>query len=108
MSLRPGGPWPGSNPARWPGAPVRAPSPSSTIMPLEQIRPAPEIDDALDPYSTRVASAFERVAPAVVHVTALGAEGGGRRGQGSGVVFTPDGYTLTNTHVVAGAARLRA
>jgi S1-C subfamily serine protease len=61
-------------------------------------------DDALDPYSARVAHAFERVGPAVAHVAAIDQEGQSR-GIGSGVVFTPDGYLLTNNHVVAGAAR---
>ena len=64
-------------------------------------------DDALDPYSARVANAFERVGPAVAHIAAIDAEGRSR-GIGSGVVFTPDGYLLTNNHVVAGAARLIA
>ena len=63
--------------------------------------------DELDPYSAQVVNAFERVGPAVVHVVAFGADGK-PRGQGSGVLFTPDGYVLTNSHVVAGAARLRA
>ncbi len=61
----------------------------------------------LDPYSTQVVNAFERVGPAVVHVLAFGAEGK-PKGQGSGVVFTPDGYVLTNAHVVEGASKLRA
>jgi S1-C subfamily serine protease len=67
------------------------------------------LDDTgvLDPYSTLVVHAFDRVGPAVVHVMALDANGKGR-GQGSGVIYTPDGYALTNSHVVAGAARLRA
>jgi S1-C subfamily serine protease len=63
--------------------------------------------DELDPYSAQVVNAFERVGPAVVHVIAFGPEGK-PKGQGSGVVFTPDGYVLTNAHVVVGAAKLRA
>src|SRR5438067_7611695 len=64
-------------------------------------------DDALDPYSARVATAFERVGPAVAHIAAIDQETRSL-GIGSGVVFTPDGYLLTNNHVVAGAARLLA
>lgn len=63
--------------------------------------------DPLDPYSAQVVHAFERVGPAVVHVIALRADGKSM-GQGSGVIFAPDGYALTNQHVVAGAAKLRA
>jgi S1-C subfamily serine protease len=61
----------------------------------------------LDPYSAQVVNAYERVGPAVVHVLAFGPEGK-PKGQGSGVVFTPDGYVLTNAHVVEGATKLRA
>ena len=64
-------------------------------------------DDALDPYSARVAHAFERVGPAVAHIAVLDPERR-PRGIGSGVVFTPDGYLLTNDHVIAGAASLSA
>jgi S1-C subfamily serine protease len=74
-------------------------------MPLDATAALPQ--DELDPYSARVANAFERVGPAVVHVMTFAADGK-PRGQGSGVLFTPDGYVLTNAHVVAGAARLRA
>jgi S1-C subfamily serine protease len=74
-------------------------------MPLDATG-APPLDE-LDPYSAQVVHAFERVGPAVVHVIAFGADGK-PKGQGSGVIFTPDGYVLTNAHVVAGAARLRA
>src|ERR1051326_332603 len=56
----------------------------------------------LDPYSERVAHAYERVGPAVASVIALGKDGA-PRGQGSGVVFAPDGYLLTNSHVAGGA-----
>lgn len=61
-------------------------------------------DDTLDPYSARVAHAFETVGPAVANILAEGP----RQGTGSGVLYAPDGYLLTNSHVVSGAARLSA
>lgn len=79
-------------------------------MPLDHAFPEAFSDteeDALDPYSACVAQAHARVGPAVAHIAPLGS-GGRPREQGSGVVFTPDGFLLTNSHVVAGAARLRA
>ena len=60
-------------------------------------------NEALDPYSARVAHAFETVGPAVVHIHAEGQQ----FGTGSGVLFAPDGYLLTNSHVVSGATRLK-
>jgi S1-C subfamily serine protease len=69
--------------------------------------PLDAVSQDLDPYSAQVVHAFDSVGPAVVHVTAL-AKDGRPAGQGSGVIFTPDGYVLTNSHVVANATRLQA
>nr|WP_294507926.1 trypsin-like peptidase domain-containing protein [uncultured Rhodopila sp.] len=69
--------------------------------------PLDSLNQELDPYSAQVVHAFDRVGPAVVHVTAF-TKDGRAAGQGSGVIFTPDGYVLTNSHVVARAARLQA
>jgi S1-C subfamily serine protease len=63
-------------------------------------------DEPLDPYSAQVVHAFETVGPAVVHIAAR--QPSGRGGTGSGVIFAPDGYLITNSHVVSGAAELTA
>src|SRR5438876_341637 len=63
--------------------------------------------ELLDAYSEAVIAVVERVGPAVASVSvAARREGGLPAGAGSGVLFTPDGYLLTNAHVVRGAKRV--
>src|SRR5215472_9385754 len=73
-----------------------------------EIQPAvaPAADDAalLDAYSRAVIGAVDKVGPAVLHLQV----GGPKGGAGSGVVFTPDAYVLTNSHVVSGARQIEA
>jgi S1-C subfamily serine protease len=74
-------------------------------MPLDLPRDGATADrPLLDAYSEAVASAVERVAPAVAHVGVHTTRG--RGGAGSGFLITPDGYLLTNSHVASGAQAL--
>jgi S1-C subfamily serine protease len=59
---------------------------------------APSESEIFDAYSRAVIGAVETVGPAVVHLQLESSAG--PAGSGSGVVFTPDGYLLTNSHVV--------
>jgi S1-C subfamily serine protease len=60
--------------------------------------------DVLDAYSRAVVGVVDEVGPAVVSIARRTRRG--PAGAGSGVVFTPDGYVLTNAHVAAGASEL--
>jgi S1-C subfamily serine protease len=80
-----------------------APESGGTRAERPAMRPPSEAD-ALDAYSQAVVGVVESVAPAVLGVEPLG---DGRRGSGSGFLFSPEGYALTNSHVAQGASRLR-
>ncbi len=71
--------------------------------------PAASTDDgaALDAYSQAVIGVAERLGPAVVAVEIRRGKLRGADGAGSAVVITPDGYLLSNHHVVDGAREVR-
>jgi S1-C subfamily serine protease len=83
----------------------------NTVVTETPVQPSPDDAELLDGYSRTITGVVAKIAPAVVNIRVHDRHGGQRRGpdgggSGSGFVIAPDGYILTNSHVVHGAGRL--
>lgn len=75
-------------------------------VPRHTTRPTAGDADLLDAYSQAVIHVVETVSPAVISIS--GRDANGRGGSGSGFIVTPDGYAITNSHVIDNRPKVEA
>jgi S1-C subfamily serine protease len=86
---------------------------NAEMPPVEApLQPTLSDEELLDSYSQTVTSAVAKIAPAVVNIRVHKNRPEGQHGQeaggsGSGFVIAPDGFILTNSHVVHGADKIQ-
>lgn len=90
---------------------VRALGDGETMVADTAAEPSSGDDVLLDGYSRTITQVVEKIGPAVVNIRVRSANREGRRGSesggsGSGFVIAPDGFILTNSHVVHSAGRM--
>ncbi|HXI70603.1 MAG TPA: trypsin-like peptidase domain-containing protein [Verrucomicrobiae bacterium] len=90
---------------------VRAIGEVDSVVAGAPMEPLNGDDELLDGYSNTITRVVAAVGPAVVNIRVLRAAQESRRGSesggsGSGFIIAPDGYILTNSHVVHGAERM--
>ena len=81
------------------------PEPRSPLL-LSPDRPSGAVDETalLDAYSSAVTHVVDQVGPEVVRIEPR--RGGRAAGMESGVIISPDGLVLTNSHVVQGGREM--
>jgi S1-C subfamily serine protease len=91
---------------------VHAFSDSDSVVTEAPVQPAAGDDELLDSYSRTITRVVAKIGPAVVNIHVHRASHESRRGpesggSGSGFVIAPDGFILTNSHVVHDAHRMK-